>query len=311
LFKALASDTRLEIMSLLADGEKNIHELGLALGIAQPTVTKHIQQLEQAGLVVSEYMPGAQGMQKRCRLRYERMIVAFEGPGTTEDRVEETVMPVGMYSYAEALPQCGLASRDKMIGFLDIPQSFFDPERASAQILWMAGGYVEYIFPNTLPTSVEIHRMELLMEICSEAPNYDHDWPSDITLWVNNVEVGTFTCPGDFGAKRGMLNPPWWIDHMTQYGVLKIWSLDDEGASIDGTPASDVTLSRASVVPNQPIVVRIGVKPDAEHQGGFNLFGKGFGNYAQDLVLRLHYVMRKDAPRNVIAALRQAEGSQR
>ena len=39
----------------------------------------------------------------------------------------------------------------------------------------------------------------------------------------------------------------------------------------------------------EPIVVRIGVRPDAENVGGLNLFGRGFGNYPQDLGLRLEY----------------------
>lgn len=291
IFKALGAETRLEILSLLAGGHRNINEIGLALNLSQPTVTKHIQILEQAGIVVSEYLPGAQGMQKRCRLRFDQMIVSFEGAGVSDERVEEVSMPVGLYSYAEPVAQCGLASREKIIGFLDIPQSFFDPERATAEILWMAGGYVEYVFPNTLPASVEILRLELIMEACSEAPNYNHHYPSDITVWLNQTEIGTWTCPGDFGAKRGHLNPGWWIDHMTQYGALKIWSVDSEGTALDGTPVSDVTLARAGVRPNLPLSLRIGVKPDADHPGGFNLFGKGFGNYAQDLVLRLHYVM--------------------
>ena len=32
---------------------------------------------------------------------------------------------------------------------------------------------------------------------------------------------------------------------------------------------------------------RIGVKPEARHPGGINIFGRGFGNYDQDIVLRL------------------------
>ncbi|MBN9500309.1 MAG: ArsR family transcriptional regulator [Armatimonadetes bacterium 55-13] len=296
VFKALGSETRLEILSMLVAGDRNINEICLQLNLSQPTVSKHIQILEQVGLIESEYMPGTQGMQKRCRIRYGQMLVTFESRGEMEERVEEISMPVGLYSYANPSPQCGLANRDKIIGFLDVPQSFLDPERASAEILWMAAGQVEYIFPNTLPTSVEILRMEFIAEACSEAPNYNHDWPSDITLWINDVEVGTWTSPGDFGAKRGALNPSWWIDHMTQYGALKIWSIDREGASLDGNPLSEVTLADAGVKPNQPIRLRLGVKKDASHRGGFNLFGKGFGNYAQDLVLRLHYVMNANEP---------------
>jgi predicted transcriptional regulator len=33
---------------------------------------------------------------------------------------------------------------------------------------------------------------------------------------------------------------------------------------------------------------RIAVKPDAKHLGGINIFGRGFGNYDQDIILRLH-----------------------
>jgi len=292
-FKALASDARLAILCLLADGDKNINELGVALSISQPTVTKHIQQLEQAGLVTSEYLPGQQGMQKRCRLRHDRLIVNFDSPREEEASMEVVSMPIGLYTLATPSPTCGLADHDGLIGYVDQPQAFLDPRRANAQILWMSSGFVEYVFPCTLPTSVEILRLELIMEICSEAPDYNHDWPSDISVWVNGVEVGLWTCPGDFGGKRGVLNPDWWIEHMTQYGLQKIWTVDVDGTYVDGTRVSDVNLSRALVFPGQPITIRIGVNPDAEHQGGFNLFGSRFGNYAQDLVLRLHFASKR------------------
>jgi predicted transcriptional regulator len=137
---------------------------------------------------------------------------------------------------------------------------------------------------------MEITRLELSAELCSEAPHHNNDYPSDITVWVNDVEIGTWTSPGDFGGKRGRLNPPWWNDSHSQYGMLKIWSVDREGSYVDGTPASDNGLRRLMLAPQQPITVRIGIKPEAEHPGGFNLFGRGFGNYEQDVVLRLHYV---------------------
>jgi predicted transcriptional regulator len=33
--------------------------------------------------------------------------------------------------------------------------------------------------------------------------------------------------------------------------------------------------------------MRIEVKRDARHPGGLNIFGRGFGNYDQDIVLRV------------------------
>jgi len=298
VFKALASESRLQIINLLAAGDMNINELCAACNVAQPTVTRHIQLLELAGLVTSEYLPSQQGVQKRCRLNYDRLLVSFENLAGSDLKMDEVSMPIGLYTLANPSGTCGLANRERIIGFVDIPQSFFDPQRATAQILWMAAGFVEYIFPCTLPSSAELSRLELMMEVCSEAPNYDLDYPSDITVWINGVEAGTWTCPGDFGGNRGRLNPEWWIEHMTQYGMQKIWSVDVDGTYVDGTKVSDVNFARAMIVPNQPITVRIGVKPDAEHQGGFNLFGNGFGNYAQDLVLRVHYSGKKIAVRH-------------
>lgn len=60
-----------------------------------------------------------------------------------------------------------------------------------------------------------------------EPPHYNNDWHSDITVWINNQEIGTWTVPGDFGDKRGKLNPDWWNADQTQYGLLKIWTIND------------------------------------------------------------------------------------
>lgn len=295
LFRALASATRLRILRLLNEREMNINELAQALEVNLPTVSKHVQALELAGLVLSEYRAGTQGTQKRCRLRHRRLVVSFDEAAVPADQTEEIEMPVGMYSLVHpGGPTCGLAAVDGFVGLADEPQSFLLPDRFRAQVLWMSEGFVEYVFPNKVPTSVDIWKAEIQMEICSECPDFDNDYPSDITVWVNGVEIGTWASPGDFGGKRGRLNPSWWNDHGTQYGALKVFSISADGAYVDGLPASKVTIRDAMVVPHQPVTVRIGVKPDARHPGGFNLFGRSFGNYQQDLLLRLHYVPKAD-----------------
>ena len=297
-FRALASEPRLAILALLAESPRNVAEIGASIGLAQPTVTKHVQILERAGLLTSEYLPGAQGMQKRCRLAHDRLLVSLEAPSAQAERVLEVSMPIGLYTTAHAQATCGLASPERIVGWLDDPQTFFVPERGSAEILWTADGFVEYVFPCGLPASREITRLEFMAELCSEAPHVARDWPSDITLWIDGTEVGTWTSPGDLGlndaeGRRGRLNPDWWPEQMTQHGVLKIWSVDEGGSYVDGNPACAVAISDLRLRPGQPITVRLGIRPDAEHRGGFNLFGRGFGDYQQDLLLRLHY---GDAP---------------
>lgn len=70
--RAIGSETRLNILMLLAEGEMNIHELADALHLTQPSITRHVLVLEAAGLVHSETRAGVQGLQKRCRLCYDR-----------------------------------------------------------------------------------------------------------------------------------------------------------------------------------------------------------------------------------------------
>jgi predicted transcriptional regulator len=52
---------------------------------------------------------------------------------------------------------------------------------------------------------------------------------------------------------------------------------------------SSTTIGDLGLTDHAFISVRIGVKADAEHVGGINLFGSRFGNYPQDLVLWLGY----------------------
>jgi len=289
IFKALSAESRARIMELLAERDMNINELSQALGLAQPSITKHVQILEEAGLVVGDYQAGPQGMQKRCRRAHDRLLVELSGRGSKADLVAEIDLPIGMYTNVEAVPTCGLANRERFIGHLDNPVSFFLPERGTAELLWSSGGYVEYVFTNSLPLEATVVALELAMEISSEAPGYKNNYPSDITVWVNNLEVGTWRSPGDFGGGRGRLNPPWWHDNLNQFGMLKVWQVDREGTSIDGVRVSAVCIGDLTILPWHTVRVRIGVKSDSPNQGGFTLFGKGFGNYEQDLVLRLHY----------------------
>ena len=285
---------------MLGERDMNINELSTSLGLAQPSITKHIQILEEAGLVISDYLSGAQGMQKRCRKVHDRLIVDMSGKTKTKDYIIEIEMPVGMYTRAEVVPTCGLATRDRMVGVIDDPLAFAFPDRAKAEILWSGGGFIEYKFPNSLPVTSVIESIELVGELASEAPGYANDYPSDITLWINDVEVGTWTSPGDPGGEKGRLNPSWWQDYMNQHGFLKAWRINDQGTFVDGEKLSTVTVDDLKVFPWQATRVRFGIKGDADNQGGFTIFGKGFGSFEQDLVLRIHHSTKGgDLPDNV------------
>ena len=69
-----------------------------------------------------------------------------------------------------------------------------------------------------------------------------------------------------------------------------------DGTSLDGVRLSGVALGELDLQPDRPISVRIGVRPEARHVGGLNLFGRAFGNYPQDLVLTLEFEPPTTAP---------------
>jgi len=157
-----------------------------------------------------------------------------------------------------------------------------------AGLLWFETGWVEYKFPNNSRfTERKVSKLELITELSSETPGTNKNWLSDITLWVNNIEVGSWTSPGDYGDRRGKFTPPWWKLEGSQYGLLKNWSVTTEGSFVDGVRISGVTLADLDLPNHHSVRVRIGVKDEAEHRGGINIFGRGFGNYGQDLILRL------------------------
>ncbi|MEE4165149.1 MAG: metalloregulator ArsR/SmtB family transcription factor [Desulfocapsaceae bacterium] len=51
VMKALSDSNRIKILKLLEKKELCVCELTAALGLAQPTVSKHLKQLEDAGLI--------------------------------------------------------------------------------------------------------------------------------------------------------------------------------------------------------------------------------------------------------------------
>lgn len=292
ILKALSTEVRIRILEILNGKKLNVSQIAQELGIPQSTAVVNINILEKAGLVKVENKKGERGSQKLCSSQYSEIIISF--PSTTEkseeDNVIEVEMPVGLYTKFEISPPCGLCSPEKIIGFLDSPDSFWNPERVKAGLLWFGKGFVEYKFPNNaLYKGKPLKKIEVLMELSSEVPGTNKHWLSDLTLWVNEVEIGTWTSPGDFGDKRGRFTPLWWKLEGSQYGLLKTWIVTENGSFIDGEKISEVTLNDLRINEHSSIKIRIGIKEDAQNVGGINIFGRSFGNYDRDIVLRLHF----------------------
>lgn len=286
----LASELRLKILSLLFETPLNINAIAEGLGLPQSTVATNVAILEKSGLLQTEVVKAKKGNQKLCRALYEEIVIRFPQQPAVSDDVIEVEMPIGLFTNFEVSAPCGLCSTESIIGYLDVPDSYLSPERMRAGLLWFERGWVEYKFPNnSLYKDRPIRKLEVSAELSSETPGTNRNWLSDITLWINSVEVGNWTSPGDFGDKRGTLTPEWWMLTGSQYGLLKHWSVTDEGAFVDGVQVSNIRLADLALADHHSIRVKIGIKEDAAHPGGLNIFGRGFGNYDQAIKLRLYF----------------------
>lgn len=91
---------------------------------------------------------------------------------------------------------------------------------------------------------------------------------------------------GDFGGRRGHYTPEYWPVTSTQFGILKTISVNSEGLFIDKTLVnSHITVSDLKLAVGNAIKLTIGIKEDAVHRGGLNLFGKNFGDYPQSIIM--------------------------
>lgn len=288
-FESLSSQTRLRIIGLLAGKPRNIRELSESLGLSSAIVTKHIQMLEKAGIVASENLAGKRGMQKLCRLDLEYATLRFLPPPPARgENAYFCSMPVGQYKSYEVCPTCGLASGEKIIGMVDDPRYFADPEHVRASLVWFGSGYVEYSLPNFLLSNQTAAGLRITLELCSEAPGYNENWPSDISFTVNGTEIGVWTSPGDFGTRRGSVTPAWW-QMGSQHGLLKTITVDETGSFIDGVRLSDVSIPRLGIRSQSEFTLRVANRPDARNRGGVCIFGRDFGNYARDIDVTLYY----------------------
>ncbi len=284
---ALSSELRLRILALLDECSMNVMELSQRLNVPISTVSNSIVVLEAADLIRTERQNGMRGISKLCSRKRDSILIMLSHVVSCRTQTFFYSMPVGAYSDCEIIPTCGLLGLERTIGEHDNVVAFYDPARFEAQLLWFQQGYVEYRFTNEAMADYDVECLEVSFEACSEAPNYRKDWPSDITVTVNGQELGVWCCPGDFGGRQGRLTPDWWLPSSTQYGLLTRWRVDGTGSYLDDKRISDVTLDDLKLGEKPYVSVQIGIKPDAEHQGGINLFGEQFGDHKQAILLRL------------------------
>lgn len=283
VYEALASHVRLSIIHLLAKKKMSVKELAESLSLSSAIVTMHIRKLEQARLIKTEKI----GQKKISSLRVDQITISLPKKIFPAFDYYVTAIPVGHYTNYRVTPTCGLASATQFIANVDEPKFFMEPARMDAQILWFTEGFVEYQTPNMVEADEHLEMLEISLEISSEFPFANDNWPSDITFSLNQTELGTWTSPGDFADIRGKYTPDWYPDNLNQYGLLKTIRITQHGTYIDADPISSVTIQDLQV--SDIWTLRIEVKEEAQNKGGCTLFGEKFGNHPQTIELKSYY----------------------
>ncbi len=288
--KALASEHRIRILEILDFGNFTINEIAEKLQLPVSSTSMHIKMLEDAHLILTRLESATRGTKKVCFKNIDT--VTFNLHHTKKNLVADSFyinMPIGNFTNCEINGTCGLVSEYSTIGNFDNSTVFYYPNKTDAQLIWFETGFLEYRFPIDAEMFGTIESLEFSFECCSEAPSYNNNWPSDIFIDINDQLHTTFTSPGDFGGRRGKNNPHWWPEFSTQYGLLYHLRITSEGTFFQEQKISDLTLVDYQLLEQPFLKFIIGVDPQSEYPHGINLFGEKFGDYTQNILLRIDY----------------------
>lgn len=279
---ALSVPERLKILQCILNRSVTLAQIQKELDLPMTSISRHVNILAEAGLIYIHYTPGIKGHRKFCSQAITGLSVFMENTSAPADEKVSFEMPVGMFSSCHISAPCGMISDTRNLIPYDNPSLFFSPQRREAELLWFAKGFVCYHFPVSRLNAGQYHEIEFSFELCSEAAYYNNNWPSDITFYVNDVELTTYTSPGDFGGRRGLNTPMFWPTTSTQYGLFTVLKVKRDGVYLNDLLQTDrITIDHLHLGEQDCIKFKIGIKDNAEHCGGINLFGKHFGDFPQ------------------------------
>lgn len=257
-------------------------EIAAELDIQPSSAAFHLKMLEDNDLLTVEYSTKRKGTLKYYSYNIRDILFRMRPLEGVKDSLEPFVasISVGDYVDADFNETFGLASDKKLLFFNDKKKTFAH-ERHDAQIIWNSHyGRLTYALENSFAEKAPLKSVSFSMELCSEAKGYNHDFPSDITFWINGVELCTWTSPGDFGDKYGIFTPAWWFPESTKYGLMTTVTVRKTGVFLnDKLVNRSITLQNIKVSDGDRLTFSFGVKKDAVHLGGFNIFGEKFGDY--------------------------------
>ena len=291
IFRALANDTRVAILRYLGDRVVAVNQIAKDMGLPSSTATMHVTVLERAGLLHTELRPASRGLQKVCARTYDELV--FDLPRGAARRTHDAVdlqMPIGGYSDFVVEPTCGLVSATGLIGFMDDPSAFYEPDRLNGAAALVPGGLrgisVSESRAARCPRRVPAADRGDLQRGAAPRPR----------LAERHHGLDQRSAARRLDVPVRLRRPARTADPVVVGGkglaVRRAQALARDEAGNDDRrdqPLDASTSHRSDLRTGTRSSYASASSQTPQNVGGLNLFGRGFGNYPQDLGFRLEY----------------------
>ncbi len=288
LCKALSHKIRLDILNQLLQKPSTVTRLAKMNHIDNSTTLFHLQILEDADLVFCRSKPNSKGKALVFYINFESLQISMDNPKKVTTTSEVQSIGVGDYTSGSFSKYMRLLTENGHVVLYN--NDIYNPIRFESKLLCIDSGYFVYNFSNKGCKERNVECIEISLEICSESPYYSNDWKSEISFYLNDVLLLKYISPGDFGDKRGKLNPDWWNDKYSQYGRLLEIRITNEDVKLNGEIIKEGRiLDSLKIKEGNSLAFKISSQEADKFDGGFNIFGKTFGNYPQDIEMKIIY----------------------
>lgn len=287
---ALSSEERIDILRLISKKQYTLSELAKILNLQPSSVAFHLKILTEANLVSEQAISGKKGVKYSYAQDSMISYIIREIPKeTTFIEPFKVSIPIGNFSKIKLNGTCGLAS-DKDVLTYD-PNNLYSFNRNEIQLIWSSEScLIEYLISNKYAFEGNIENISISFEACSEAMGYNPDFPSDLTIFLNDIELCTYTLEGDYGDRYGRFTPRWWFVESTKYGTLVNILINNNGVYLNEKLVNkSINLKSLNLKEGNNTQLRLEVKENAENCSGINLFGEKFGDYQQPIEFIVNY----------------------
>ncbi len=287
---ALSSPIRIAILKQVNKEGKTLSELAKLNFVSFSSIVFHTKLLEEAKLVQIKTIKTNNGSAKLVIKGCVEINVDFDDLSTVASMIKRyhSSVHVGDYTSAEFGDNNGFVIKSNFHSFYQ--DSPFLEERRNADLIYTNRGFVEYSFDNTEFRHKKIDEISFSLEICSEVPYFNNSFESLIGFSINGIEAIDFISPGDFGGRRGRVSPSDSSLNATQYGQLKTIVVNDNGVYLDGVlQNANIKIQGLNLDKSNRVLFRITSKKKDNAYGGFNIFGKNYGDYPQDIEMDVSY----------------------